>query len=152
MNRCAWVLGLGLIAMVGCRQAVAPGPRIPDEQFASEVLESDVPVLVDFNATWCGPCRMIAPAVDELAAEYAGKAKVVKIDVDNNPQLAARYEVESIPALLIFDGGKVVDRMVGVPAGDPKGALAARLDAAIQAKGGSGASKATGEGGPGDSS
>lgn len=83
--------------------------------FDKEVLESEVPVLVDFWAVWCGPCRAIAPHVDAIAEEYAGKAKVVKLNVDEAPEIAGRYGVQSIPTLLIFKGGQKVGEMVGMP-------------------------------------
>lgn len=86
-----------------------------DDAFQQEVLESDVPVLVDFWATWCGPCRAIAPHLEVLADDYAGKAKIVKIDVDQNPNMAAKFGVRGIPTLLVFKGGEVVDNIVGNP-------------------------------------
>ena len=88
--------------------------------FQKDVLQSDVPVLVDFSAEWCGPCRMIAPAVEQLGAELAGKAKVVTIDVDQHSEIAGRYGIMSIPALVVFKGGKEVDRIVGAV---PKAAI-----------------------------
>ena len=97
-----------------------------DDNFETEVLGSDQPVLVDFWATWCGPCRTIAPTIEELASEYDGKAKVVKLDVDNNPQTAMKYGIRSIPSLLFFKNGRPVDQMVGVV---PKKVLAEKLDA-----------------------
>ncbi len=97
-------------------------------EFQEKVLGSDVPVLVDFWAPWCGPCRAIAPAVEELANEYSGKAKVFKIDVDQVGEVAQNYGVMSIPALLVFKDGKVVDKQVGA---GPKSQIAALLDRAI---------------------
>jgi thioredoxin 1 len=84
-----------------------------DNSFDTDVLKSDVPVLVDFWATWCGPCQRITPIVEELAAEFAGKAKVGKLNVDENQEAATEYGVQSIPTLLIFKGGEVVDRVIG---------------------------------------
>ncbi len=81
--------------------------------FEKEVLQSDVPVLVDFWAPWCPPCRAIGPTLDALADEYQGKAKVVKVDVDDEPEVASRYGVSSIPALLLFKGGEQVGQLVG---------------------------------------
>ena len=98
---------------------------LTDANFASEVLESDQPVLVDFWATWCGPCRIIAPIIVELADEFEGKAKIAKLDVDHNPKTAMQYGVRSIPTLLFFKDGQVVDQLVG-PA--LKKVLAAKLE------------------------
>lgn len=97
-------------------------------EFDAKVLQSDVPVLVDFWAEWCGPCKAIAPSVEQLATEYEGKAKVFKLDVDSNGPIAERYGIMSIPALLVFKGGKVVDQMIGAA---PKPQIAALLDRAI---------------------
>jgi thioredoxin 1 len=103
--------------------------ELTDGNFQSEVLESDQLVLVDFWAPWCGPCRMIAPVVEELAADNAGLLKVAKLNVDDNPSIASGYGVSSIPTLMLFQGGEVVDRFVGV---QPKTRL---QDAIDQAKG-----------------
>lgn len=87
--------------------------EITDGNFHTEVLKSDQPVLLDFWAEWCGPCKMIAPVVEEIAKEYEGKLKVGKVDVDSNQQTSMQYGIRSIPTLLIFKGGKVVDQLVG---------------------------------------
>lgn len=84
-----------------------------DENFESEVLNSDVPVLVDFFAEWCGPCKMMGPVVDKIAQEYEGKAKVGKIDIDKNPGLAGKYNVMSVPTFMVFKQGKIVDTVIG---------------------------------------
>jgi thioredoxin 1 len=86
---------------------------ITEQNFDQEVLKNDKPVLIDFWAEWCGPCRMIGPIVEELAKEYDGKLKVGKVDVDSNQQIAIRYGIQSIPTLLIFKGGVVVEQIVG---------------------------------------
>jgi thioredoxin 1 len=84
-----------------------------DASFKKEVLESDLPVLVDFWAAWCGPCKMIGPIIEELSKEYAGKMKIGKVDVDNNPKIATEYGVMSIPTLIFFKKGKVMNQSVG---------------------------------------
>jgi thioredoxin 1 len=84
-----------------------------DATFDQDVLKSDVPVLIDFWAVWCGPCRMVAPVMEELAGDYAGKVKVGKLDVDHNQQSAINYAVRSIPTILLFKNGQVVDSVVG---------------------------------------
>lgn len=89
-----------------------------DDNFEEEVLKSDVPVLVDFFAQWCGPCKMMAPAIDELATEYAGKWKIGKCDIDENPELAQKYGIQSIPTVLFFKNGEVVDKAMGFQAKD----------------------------------
>ena len=101
--------------------------EVTDTSFDSEVLKSNVPVLVDFWAPWCGPCRMLAPLVEQLADEYAGAVKVTKINIDDSPGAAQNYGISSIPTLMIFKGGEVVDRFVGV---QPKHRLQEALDAA----------------------
>ena len=88
--------------------------QLKKENFESEVIKSEIPVLVDFWATWCGPCRMIAPTVEEIAKEYAGKIKVGKVNVDDEMSLAAEYGIEVIPTLVFFKDGKVVKRTTGV--------------------------------------
>ena len=93
---------------------------LTSDNFEKEVLQSELPVLVDFWATWCGPCRMMAPVVEEIAAEYDGKVVVGKIDVDENEDLAAEFGVMSIPTLLVFKNGEVADTAVGIT---PKGRL-----------------------------
>ncbi len=97
------------------------------DEFEDAVLRARKPVLVDFWATWCGPCRALAPALDELAREVAGRARIVKVDVDENPDLARQYDVSSIPCLVIFKGGREAKRIVGLT---PKARIAEALDTA----------------------
>ncbi len=87
--------------------------KVTDENFKQEVLESSIPVLVDFWAEWCMPCRLVAPAVEELAEEYQGKLKVCKLNVDEGPQTSSEYGIMSIPTLAIFKEGKLVDKIIG---------------------------------------
>jgi len=95
-----------------------------EENFQKEVLESDIPVVVDFWAVWCGPCKMLAPTLDQVSAEFEGKAKVGKVNVDENQQLAAQYGIMSIPTVMIFKDGKVAEQFIGV---QPKGVYADAL-------------------------
>lgn len=107
---------------------MAANLAIGSDTFEEQVLKSDVPVLIDFWAEWCGPCKNIGPSIEQLAEEFNGKAKVFKVDVDAEGDLAQKYGIMSIPALLIFKGGKEVDRMVGAA---PKPQLAAFLQRQI---------------------
>ncbi len=88
--------------------------QLTDDSFDAQVVKSAEPVLVDFWAPWCGPCRMLAPVVEELAKEYAGKVRVAKLNTDEHPNAATRYKISAIPTLLFFKGGKVVEQLVGV--------------------------------------
>mgnify|MGYP001319475611 CR=1 FL=1 len=99
--------------------------EITDGNFDAEVIKNDLPVLVDFWATWCGPCRMIAPLIDELAVEYEGRMRFGKVDTDKHQQYASQLGVSSIPALFIFKNGEVVDRIIGAL---PKSKLKSRID------------------------
>lgn len=107
---------------------MASNLTLSTKEFEEKVLKSDVPVLVDFWAEWCNPCKAIGPSIEQLASEYDGKAKVYKVDVDAEADLASQYNIMSIPALLVFKNGKVVDQMVGMA---PKPQIAALLDRAI---------------------
>lgn len=103
--------------------------EITDANF-EQIIASDKPVLVDFWAEWCGPCKMIGPVVEELASEYEGKAVIGKVDVDNNPSVSAKFGIRSIPTLLVFKGGEVVDKQIGAV---PKSVLSQKLDAQVEA-------------------
>ncbi|MTD56156.1 thioredoxin [Amycolatopsis pithecellobii] len=98
--------------------------KVTDQTFADDVLTSETPVLVDFWATWCGPCKMVAPVLEEIASEHKAKIKVAKLDVDENPGTARDYQVMSIPTLILFQGGKPVKQIVGAK---PKAALLSDL-------------------------
>ncbi len=89
--------------------------EITDDNFQNEVVNSSEPVLVDFWAPWCGPCRQIAPLIDQLADEYAGSVKVGKLNIDENPQVTSQFGIQSIPTLMVFKGGEVTERFVGAP-------------------------------------
>ncbi|MGB2129358.1 MAG: thioredoxin [Flavicella sp.] len=102
--------------------------EITDATFDEVVLKSDKPVLVDFWATWCGPCRMVGPIIEDISSDYEGKAVVGKVDVDNNQEFAAKYGVRNIPTVLLFKNGEVVDKQVGVA---PKATYAAKIDAVL---------------------
>ena len=102
---------------------------VTDQDFDSEVLQSDQPVLVDFWAAWCQPCRMIAPTVDQVAQDYAGRAKVVKLNVDDNRETSARYSIRGIPALLVFKDGELKDQIVGAATKD---SITRLIDAQLQ--------------------
>ncbi|XGV86964.1 MAG: thioredoxin [Limnothrix sp. BL-A-16] len=108
---------------------MAAATAVTDANFEAEVLQSTVPVLVDFWAPWCGPCRMVAPVVDEIAQEFDKKVKVVKLNTDENPGIASQYGIRSIPTLMIFKGGDRVDMVVGaVPKTTLAGTLAKYID------------------------
>jgi len=102
--------------------------EIKDSNFETEVLKSDIPVLVDIWAPWCGPCRIVGPIIEELANEYAGKMKVGKLNVDDNSETAMKYQIQSIPTILIFKDGKEVQRLIGAR---PKPAFKKEIDAVI---------------------
>jgi thioredoxin 1 len=103
--------------------------HLTDQNFESEVIKSDKPVLVDFWAEWCAPCRMVAPVVEQINEDYAGEIKVGKLDVDSSPVISAQLGVMSIPTLILFRDGKALQRMVGF---QPKPSLKSKIDAALQ--------------------
>ena len=122
----------GLAPVCGkCRTPLPVGKPQPvtDASFAQDVERSPLPVLVDAWAPWCGPCHMIAPVIDQLATELAGRVRVVKLNVDDNPRTAARFDLRSIPTLLVLRDGREVDRLVGV---QPKREIARRLERVLQ--------------------
>ncbi|AVW92542.1 MULTISPECIES: thioredoxin [Roseobacteraceae] len=102
--------------------------KVSDDTFASEVLNSDIPVVVDFWAEWCGPCKQIGPSLEELSNEYEGKVKIVKVNVDENPNAPAQFGVRSIPALFMFKDGEVISNKIGAA---PKAALAGWIAEAV---------------------
>jgi thioredoxin 1 len=107
---------------------MAKAIEVTDSTFEQEVLQSPQPVLVDFWAVWCGPCRAVAPVVEEIAGDYEGKLKVMKLDVDDNPRTAAAYGVQSIPTLLVFKDGKPAERIIGAV---PKKAIVDKLQSVM---------------------
>ena len=102
--------------------------QVNDKNFSSEVLQADLPVLVDFWASWCGPCKAISPVIDELAKEFGGKVKIVKLNVDENPATPGQYGVRGIPTLILFKSGKILDQIVGAT---PKARLKAFIEKAL---------------------
>jgi thioredoxin 1 len=102
--------------------------HVNDKNFAVEVLQSDLPVLVDFWATWCGPCKSVSPIVDDLSKEYSGRVKVAKLNVDENPATPSQYGVRGIPTLILFKGGKILEQIVGAV---PKTRLTAMIEKAL---------------------
>ena len=116
-----------------CKTPLVPDSRpvtVTDATFASEVEQSSVPVLVDMWAPWCGPCRMVAPILDQLATEMAGRLRIAKLNVDENPRTSARFRIQSIPAMLLFKDGQEVDRLIGAM---PKAEIARRLGVVLAA-------------------
>jgi thioredoxin 1 len=110
------------------QRIMAKPADVTDQDFESEVINADVPTLVDFWAPWCGPCRMVAPIVEELAGEYEGRVKFVKLNTDENPAVSGRYGIRSIPTLLVFKNGEVKGQIVGFR---PKSELKNRLDSVL---------------------
>lgn len=102
--------------------------EVTDANFEKEVLQSNIPVIVDFWAEWCGPCRMVAPIVKELSGEFEGRAKVAKMDVDSNPDIPVKYGIRNIPTILFFKNGQIVDKQVGAV---PKNVLVSKLEAIL---------------------
>lgn len=102
--------------------------KVNSENFETEVIKSDIPVLVDFNATWCGPCKMLAPTIEKLAGEYDGKVKVVSLDIDEAGDIAGRYGVMSIPTLIVFKNGDVFNRSMGL---QPEPKVKAQIEEAL---------------------
>jgi thioredoxin 1 len=102
--------------------------EVTDASFEKDVLQSNMPVLVDFWAEWCGPCRMVAPLVKEISVEFEGRAKVLKMDVDSNPEVPTKYGIRNIPTILFFKNGQIVDKQVGAV---PKNILVSKLEAIL---------------------
>jgi thioredoxin 1 len=122
MNAIRWFAAACLLLMLGCQR---PLPPPADNPYLRKLLDTDQPVLLDCWAEWCGPCRQLAPVIDQLAAEYRGRAVIAKLDIDEQPEVAEHLNISAIPALLLFKDGKLVRRMIGV---QPKSTLAAALD------------------------
>tara|TARA_B100001142_G_scaffold298434_1_gene321592 strand:+ start:583 stop:939 length:357 start_codon:yes stop_codon:yes gene_type:complete len=116
------------LQLIVLEELMAGPVNVTDNTWEDEVLNSDLPILVDFWAEWCGPCKMIAPAVHDLAEEYTGKLNVAKVDIDNSPEIATKYGIRSIPALIFFKDGKPVDQVIGAL---PKGALKKKIDSVL---------------------
>jgi thioredoxin len=128
----AYVLGNGPKPSAKTASNATRSPMtVSDVAFQREVLQSDLPVLVDFWASWCGPCRMIAPIVEQMAAKYAGRIKVVKLNVDENPRSAAQYQATSIPMLILFKQNQIAGRLVGA---HPQAAIEQMIDSALHGK------------------
>ena len=128
--RTTWMAMIGVaLVLSGCAPPNGQVLTFTDANFANEVLKSPQPVLVDFWAEWCGPCKQLSPIVEGLAGEYAGRVKVGKVNVEENPTIAAKYNINAIPVLLIFQDGKVVSRMVGLKSKDY---IAGKLSALVQ--------------------
>lgn len=136
--RNAWIVCGVALLICSCGQdppaAKSNVVTVTEATFEQAVLKSKEPVVVDFWATWCLPCRELAPVVDELSIAYAGKVKFVKVDIDDAPQAAKIADVPPIPALVLYQGGVEVDRKVGLPAFNPKGVLTRWLDRALATK------------------
>ena len=122
MNAIRWFAMTCLLFAVGCQR---PLPPPTDNPYLRKLLDTDQPVLLDCWAEWCGPCRQLTPVIDQLAAEYRGRAVVAKLDIDEQPEVAEHLDISAIPALLLFKDGKLVQRMIGVQS---KNTLAAALD------------------------